>query len=192
MEISLDRLGALVDQFDQSREIAQDRLAGLTDDEYLWEPVPGMWSVRRRADAVTPNPLGAGDWVLDNTMPEPAPEPPPVTTIAWRIGHLTSGFAGRWEYTFGDRSADPDAIVDFAGTADDGLAALWRACDAWRAGLVSLTAEQLGVPGYGQYPYGLDPHLPLLGIVWWVNRELIHHLAEVALLRDLYRARFER
>jgi hypothetical protein len=25
-------------------------------------------------------------------------------------------------------------------------------------------------------------------IVWWVNQEILHHGAEVALLRDLYRA----
>jgi hypothetical protein len=190
MDISLDRLGALVDQFDQSREIAQERLSGLSDEEYLWEPVPGMWSVRRRAEAVSSQPLGVGDWVLDNE--QPPPEPPPLTTIAWRIGHLTSGLAGRWEYTFGERSAAPDTIVEFSDRADDALATLWRESDAWRAGLVSLTDEQLEVPGYGQYPYGFDPHLPFLGIVWWVNREVIHHLAEVALLRDLYRAHFTR
>ncbi|MEI5036381.1 hypothetical protein RB201_38110 [Streptomyces sp. S1A(2023)] len=26
-------------------------------------------------------------------------------------------------------------------------------------------------------------------IVWWVNQEVLHHGAEIALLRDLYRAR---
>jgi hypothetical protein len=25
-------------------------------------------------------------------------------------------------------------------------------------------------------------------IVWWVNQEILHHGAEIALLRDLYRA----
>ena len=44
------------------------------------------------------------------------------------------------------------------------------------------------MPGYGAYPYGLDPQLPFIGVVRWTNRELIHHLAEVALLRDLYAA----
>jgi hypothetical protein len=28
--------------------------------------------------------------------------------------------------------------------------------------------------------------LPFIAIVWWTNRELIHHLAEIALLRDLW------
>jgi hypothetical protein len=38
----------------------------------------------------------------------------PLTTIAWRIGHLTSGFAGRWEWTFGGRTIDPKLMVDFS------------------------------------------------------------------------------
>ena len=40
-----------------------------------------------------------------------------------------------------------------------------------------------------QFPYGRDPHLPLLDIVWWVNRELIIHTGEVGYVRALYRAR---
>ncbi|WP_338701447.1 DinB family protein [Streptomyces sp. Q6] len=59
------RLGVLLDQFDRAREMAQVRLAGLGDDEYLWEPVAGCWSVRRRGAAVTPRAFGAGAWVLD-------------------------------------------------------------------------------------------------------------------------------
>src|SRR5262249_18364770 len=31
--------------------VIQRTLSGLTDDEYFWEPVPGCWSVRRRAEA---------------------------------------------------------------------------------------------------------------------------------------------
>jgi hypothetical protein len=30
------------------REQLRPRLNGLTDEEYRWEPVPGMWSVRPR------------------------------------------------------------------------------------------------------------------------------------------------
>jgi len=67
-----------------------DRLDGLTDGEYFWEPVPGSWSVRRDDD---------GRWIMDGTRGGwRAPEPAPVTTIAWRIGHIGQGltfFAGR-------------------------------------------------------------------------------------------------
>jgi len=37
------------------------------------------------------------------------------------------------------------------------------------------------------YPEGSDPEEPFIEIVWWVNQELLHHGAEIALLRDLYR-----
>lgn len=74
---------------------------GLTDEEYLWEPAPGGWSLRRRGEATSPMVYGAGDWVLDFALPEP--KPAPVTTIAWRLGHLYTGCSLRWEWSFGAR-----------------------------------------------------------------------------------------
>ena len=122
-----DRLGVLLDQLDIAREIAQARLGGLvspaslpkgaplapragdgplTDQEYLWEPVPGAWSLRRRGEAVSPRPLGPGEWQLDSATGGD-PDPTPVTTIAWRLGHLHWCFAGDWEWTFGERRRPP-------------------------------------------------------------------------------------
>jgi hypothetical protein len=43
--------------------------------------------------------------------------------------------------------------------------------------------------GCSTYPDGSDPEDPFIETVWWVNQELLHHGAEIALLRDLYRAR---
>jgi len=43
--------------------------------------------------------------------------------------------------------------------------------------------------GHSSYPDGSDPDEPFNAIVWWVNQELLHHGAEIALLRDRYRAR---
>lgn len=56
----------------------------------------------------------------------------------------------------------------------------------WRAGVNVMTDDQLDPPGFGQYPFGLDPELPFIGTVWSTNREFIHHTAEIALLSDLY------
>jgi hypothetical protein len=100
VELRLDRVGLLLDRLEATCEYSRARLEGLTDEEYLWEPAPGAWSVRRR---------------------------------------------------------DQD--------------------------------EQLDQPGFGQDPWGLDAEVAFIGIVWWTNRELIHHLAECALLRDLWRTR---
>jgi hypothetical protein len=54
--------------------------------------------------------------------------------------------------------------------------------------LVEATDADLDQAGRSQFPWGLDPELPLLDIIWWVNQEALHHGGEIALLRDLYRA----
>jgi hypothetical protein len=199
---SVDRLGVLVDQLDRARELAQARLEGsgptgtggwrqgqpkLSDEEYLWEPVPGAWSIRLRHEASTPQAFGAGEWVLDRDTPEP--DPAPVTTIAWRISHLHSSFAGRWEWTFGSRRQPPDLLVDFTPSADTELERFWALMDRWRLSVAAMTPEQLETPGFGQYPRGSDPEEPFLAVIWWTNLEFVHHMAEVGLLRDLWRAR---
>jgi len=57
--------------------------------------------------------------------------------------------------------------------------------------------ETTGVPGAVSGPVGLrrrrprrglDPELPLIEIVWWVNKELLWHAAEIWFMRDLYAA----
>jgi hypothetical protein len=35
--------------------------------------------------------------------------------------------------------------------------------------------------------HGSDPGELFIDIAWWVNQEVLHHGAEIALLRDLYR-----
>lgn len=186
MDIRLDRVGMILDQLTSSVEISRDRFAGLTDDEYFWEPAQPSWSLRRRADATTERVLGSGDWVLELARD---PEPPPVTTIAWRLNHLVDMFEARWHWTFGPRETDPAVLVDFSPSAETTLDRLWSQTDRWLKDAPTLTDDQLDVPGHGQFPYGLDPHIPFAGILWWMNREFIHHAAEVALLRDLHRSR---
>jgi DinB superfamily len=79
-------------------------------------------------------------------------------------------------------------LVDFSPDPDVALSSLWKWVDRWAASVESMTDDQLDVPGFGAYPYGPDPEIPFIGIIRWTNRELIHHLAEVALMRDLYAA----
>ena len=35
----------------------------------------------------------------------------------------------------------------------------------------------------------MDPDLPFVDIVWWLNRELIAHGSDISTVRDLYAAR---
>ena len=227
-----DRLGLLLDQFDRAREMAEVRLTGLGDEEYLWEPVPGCWSIRRRGEAATPRAFGPGEWLLDQGAPDipaneyaevarqaadgmtvakiaedwsvsverveqvlahtgtPEPDTTPVTTIAWRLGHLHFCFAGGWEWAFGERRHEPKLLVDFTPSAALALERFWALTDRWRDSVAAVTDEQLDTVGFSQYPYGSDPDDPFIAVLSGANLEFIHHMAEIALLRDLWQARF--
>lgn len=160
------------------------RLAGLTDEEYLWEPAPGAWSVRPRAESVASHSAGAGDLVVDFAFPEP--DPAPVTTIAWRLAHVIVGVFGIRNHShFGGPPVDY-ASHTYAGTADGALAQLDEVYRRWTEGVAALGAGGLARPcGPAEGPYA---DAPLATLVLHIHREVIHHGAEIALLRDLYRA----
>ena len=112
-----------------------------------------------------------------------------MTTIAWRLGHLHSDFAGSWEWTFGERRRPPTELVDFSPSATVALERFWASLERWRDSLAAVTGEQLDTVGYCQYPWSDAAELPFISVIWASNLELIHHMAEIALLRDLYRTR---
>ena len=160
-------------------------LDGLTDEEYLWEPVEGAWSIRPRAAARTAQAAGGGDLVADFEYPEP--DPAPVTTIAWRIAHLRVGVFGQRNAShFGGDPIDYQSAV-CAGDAATALAELDEEYATWTKGVAGLSLEDLGRPvGPAEGPFAEHPYAEL---VLHINREVIHHSAEIALLRDLYRSR---
>ena len=178
------RLAPLLAQWDFGVENLTATLQGLTDEEYFWEPVPGCWSVRRRADVTTADWHGSGEWVLELDLPDP--DPPPFTTIAWRLSHLACWVTLRADYTTGTKAM---TWADYAmpASAESARAALSDAAAAWREALTTASDDDLSQVGRSQMPWGLDPTLPFIDIAWWVNKELLHHGAEIALLRDLYR-----
>ncbi|WP_088288591.1 DinB family protein [Kineosporia sp. A_224] len=187
----LDWNAALLDQLTVHWESQlRPRLAGLTDEEYLWEPVPGCWNVRPRGTSTAPVQGGSGAMVIEFAFP--APEPAPVTTIAWRLGHVLVGVLGaRNASHFGGEACDY-LTYDYPATADEALARLDDQYGQWVAGVRSLGGAD--TPGDGllrpcgpaEGPYA---DLSMAGLVLHIHRELIHHGAEVALLRDLYAAR---
>ncbi|MFE5655823.1 DinB family protein [Streptomyces sp. NPDC056517] len=201
------RLVPLLDQFDFARRRLTDRMAGpvmdsgngtdievgpMTDAEYLWEPGPGCWSVRRRTDGPGPRATvlagsDSGDWGRDAT-PAPHPTPPPFTTIAWRLSHLSELLALRADHTHGSHTLTRDDYA-ISGDVATAVAAFDTAAGAWRDALLSADDAALDTVGYSTYPHGSDPEDPFLETVWWVNQELLHHGAEIALLRDLHRLR---
>ncbi|MGD0239246.1 MAG: DinB family protein [Streptosporangiaceae bacterium] len=167
---------SLIAAFDYVWARLTERLSGLTDEEYFWEPVPGCWSLRQD---------GQGRWRLDGGGGGgPAPDPAPVTTIAWRLGHLgamaVGGFANR---RFGDGTLTTARI-----SLPPGAAAVPGFLDEhyrnWRAGMAALSPDgwtaPLG-PSWGPYAESDTVDLAL-----HVLDEVVHHGAEVGLLRDLF------
>jgi hypothetical protein len=181
--MDIDWAGQLAEQLDWHWNAQlRPRLDGLTDDEYFWEPVAGCWNVRRRGEKGPATGVGQGEWVID--LAWPAPDPAPVTTIAWRLAHVIVGcFAARTAGHFGGPPADWDSF-GYAGTARDALAQLDETYGRWMAGVRGLGAEGMARPcGPAEGPYADSPKS---AIVLHINREVIHHGAEIALLRDLY------
>jgi hypothetical protein len=172
------RLAPFLAQWDYMSEQVLSRLAGLTHEELVWEPAPRVLTVRRLPDGT----IGTD---AQGLPPDASVQPP--RTLAWSIGHLGAGTLVRADWLTGShRLADED--VEWPLTADDAVALLRRGLTAWRQGIGSMTDEDLDTVGRSAYPHGLDPQLPLLDIVWWVNKELIEHAAEIWYVRDLYAA----
>lgn len=175
-ERSLTRHRLLLAHLDYAWDRARPRMDGLSDHEYLWEPVRDCWSVRARPD---------GSFMPDWVSPEPSPAP--FTTIAWRVTHIGFFLNMRANHRFGDGSLTPmnapwpsssAAALDWM---DDGFG-------AYRAGVAAL--EEPDLDGYPKGPPGhVDTRFPLAMNIQHITLELIHHGAEVSLLRDLYRCR---
>lgn len=171
------------------------RLRGLSDEEYLWEPATGAWSLREGSDGVVQ---------IETLVPEPPV--PPVTTIAWRLAHVgrdvlgkraRAVFEGSPTHAGREPTADGLDVVDMFDerhwpeplplTAAGGLALLEHGYTLWREGLEQLDDAALLRPlGPVGGPYAQDS---LAALALHVNRETMAHGAEICLLRDLFRAR---
>lgn len=158
----------LIGLTDKVRNRFRPRLEGLTDAEYTWAPAPVVWNV---------HPDGAWDFAL---MPGPNP---PVTTIGWRLVHIIDLLTeDRCWIQLGLDYPDDRPPFRVTTTAADALAALDEAFAAWRGVLEAADDARLdekveGVPWPDRGTFALH-----------IVDELIHHAAEVSLLRDLYAA----
>lgn len=159
----------------------RDRLRDLTDDEYFFSPVTDAWSVRPRGTSTAPIQAGAGEFTIDYGFPEPVPTP--FTTIAWRLGHVIVGvLATRNAAHFGAPAAAYETW-EYAGDARTAFDQLSTQLHTWLDGVRGLDDAALIRPVGPAEPY---PDAPMAELVLHINRELIHHLSEVCLLRDLY------
>ena len=195
----------------------RSRLAGLTDEEYFWEPVPGCCTVRRtgsgacgayRADCAdravavlrpaTGPTAGAGaDTGVGKSGgggagggqgTQSAAWDPPFTTIAWRLWHLTGTYGG-------ERNPRWLGVERAPGGFEQGDPAPGSAAQALAA-LDRAAAFWQGVLQELPTASWWEPLGPVAGpfaeddkasLVLHQLDEQIHHGAELGVLRDLYR-----
>jgi len=152
------------------------RLAGTANDEYFWEPVAGCWSVR---------PDSEGVFRADGAS---FPDRQPFTTIAWVLWHLIGCYGSTRNGTWLGVGSGPGGFGGFdpaPPTAEAALETLDAAYAWWSSLLHAVTDEQLREklgPVGGEYAEATKASFVLHQL-----DEVIHHGAELALMRDLYR-----
>jgi len=149
----------------------RQRLVGLTDDEYFWEPVPGCWTIHRDE---------SGAWVADYAYPDP--ESAPVTTIGWRLVHVADCKLMYHEWAFGRRKLTfPDLAAP--ATAAGAIARLEEGQQLLRADLEGLS--DVGLDALRWTNWG--EQWTAWRILWTTIDHDAHHGAEIGCLRDLHR-----
>jgi len=157
---------------EEAWQTLRHRLEGLTDEEFFWEPVPGCWTVHRSE---------TGCWLADYA--DPAPDPPPFTTIAWRLVHIASCKVMYHEYAFGAGKLTWDEL-EYPHTAVDAITWLEEGHGKLQAALGQLSDAELTemrLTNWGE-------QWETWRIFWTMVFHDLHHGAEIGCLRDLYRA----
>ncbi|MEV6161816.1 DinB family protein [Streptomyces sp. NPDC052052] len=163
----------LLETLDDVRTRTLDRLDGLTDAEYLWQPVASCVTVRKAADG------------MFRADPRPAADvrPAPFTTIAWRTWHIGADCLRGYGRFFGDDSPSGDRHR-WPGTATEGVQVLSDEWSRFRARVASLGDDGLLRPmGRRAGAFGHESYL-LLAL--HALDEAAHHGAEIGVLRDLH------
>lgn len=149
------------------------RLDGLTDEEYLWEPVDGCWSIRPVDDRL----------VADFT---PEADPAPFTTIAWRLWHISVDCLESYSRRAFGAPATTIPEPEFVETAGEAIATLEQTANHFLNGIRSMGSDVRRPIGA---EFGAFAQASYTDLALHAYREVVHHGAEIGLLRDLYRQR---
>jgi DinB superfamily len=167
---------SLMESLDNAWDPLIARTQDLSEAEYAWLPAPGAWTVRLNARR-----RWHADW--DDEDPDPAP----VTSISWRCWHIGADCLDSYSTRLWGATGLGLATTSWVGTWGEAKPILEKEWEIFRSGVAAWDEERLLTalgPTWG--PYAQSSHLDL---ALHAQREIIHHGAEIALLRDLYRAR---
>lgn len=165
----------LLTGFDYVWQRLETRLDGLDDAEYHWVPAEPSWQVRQSDDQ---------GWLVDIASDEP--QPAPITTIGWRMWHISSDcLAGYISPELGDWPL-PVRGRQWFGEVEPARQTLTLAYTVFRERITALGEDglqrRLG-PDWGAFAESSWADLEVHAL-----DEVVHHGAEIGLLRDLYRS----
>ena len=183
-DMEIDWAHELVEQVDWHwREQLRPRYDGLSDEEYFWEPVANCWNIRPRGQGRAAD-RGRRRGVRHRLRL-------PGAVARSRDDHrLAVGTHGRG----GARGAGGQPLrrsrrrlpeLRLRGHGSSGrFTSSMTSTQPGADGVIGLGEEGLARPcGPAEGPFAA---LPMAALVLHINREMLHHGAEVALLRDLY------
>jgi hypothetical protein len=148
----------------------RERLDGLSDEEFFWQPVPDCWTIYQDS---------SGRWTYHYAIPDP--HPAPITTIGCLLVHLGACKLMYHEWAYGPaRLTWPELRVPHTATGAIGL--LERGQALLREDLAGLSEQQIDEPrktNWGEL-------WPAWRIFWaMINHDAVHGGA-IGHLRDLY------
>ncbi len=157
-------------QFDLGWALFDYHLDRLEPEDFLWEPGPLCWTLRRDAEGV---------WVPD--FAETEPDPVPVPTIAWVSWHI----GWWWSVTIDHaRGRTPRQRTEVVWPGEAATVAWLRGLrEEWLAVLDGLDDAELDATA--PFPWQNDPAHTVAHMVGWVNTELTKNVAEIGQLRML-------
>lgn len=162
-------------QFELAWALTELHLDALAEDDFLWEPAPLCWTVRRDA---------AGRWRPDFADVEP--DPVPVPTIAWLTWHIDYW----WSAALAALQGGPLPAPTEVSWPGDGAAAMARIrglAEQWRKLLAELTIDRMSEPA--PFPWSPADGRTVTDTALWVTVELTKNAAEIGQLRLLRAAR---
>jgi hypothetical protein len=102
------------------------------------------------------------------------------------VAHLTEVFAERWDWTFGRHRLRRDDMT-FHRDRAAAVSQLEHWVEAWQADIDAMDPARVFEVGVSTATE-IDAAAPFGHLVLHLNRELIHHGAEICTLQDLCRA----
>ena len=162
----------LESQLDEAYRFIRAIVEDLSEDEFWWEPVASVWTVRKDS---------TGRWSADYPEP-PHPVPAPFTTIAWRLVHVGECKLMYHEYAYGPGKLSWPTL-DSTHTAKDAIAALEQGHELLHADLARLADDDLEA----QVKTNWGELWPARQIFTTMINHDFQHGGEIGVLRDLYR-----